>query len=504
MIGLFVIAFIVLFVFIYYEDIKGFIVATIYMHKLPEPKANFFFGNISSFLDTPENIFKILRKWGTDYYPIYHTWVAHMSAVNIVNPYDFEIIMSNMKHNTKGYFYHMFHNWLGTGLLTSEGNKWQERRKILTPAFHFNILKEFIKVFEAETKNLVDVLMKESHKPYVAITDLISDFTLDTIGETAMGTNFKEEDIKVSGRDYKKAIHEIGKLYVYRLSRPWLLYNLLYVFVPQYFKEKKLVKTLHTFTTNVISNRQKNFRTTKTESEVDFSYSKRKRLAMLDLLLTAKKQEGCIDDDGIREEVDTFMFEGHDTTSVAISYALMLIACHRDIQDRIYEEIQQVVTDSSQLDYQTLQELKYMEMCIKEVLRMYPSVPFIARILGEDIKTHSGHILKTGSLVQLHIYDVHYNPDIYPNPKTFDPDRFLPENSQNRHNFAYVPFSAGPRNCIGQKFAILEIKTVLCGILSAFILEPVDTPETVELITDVVLRSKDNIKVKFVPRKTVY
>ena len=142
-------------------------------------------------------------------------------------------------------------------------------------------------------------------------------------------------------------------------------------------------------------------------------------------------------------------------------------------------------------------------MCIKEVLRMYPSAPLIARVLGEDIKTHSGYILKTGSMVQLHIYDVHHNPDIYPNPEKFDPDRFLPENCQNRHNFAYVPFSAGPRNCIGQKFAILEIKAVLCGILATFILEPVDTPETVELIGDVVLRSKGNIKVKFIPRKNV-
>ncbi|XP_063907301.1 cytochrome P450 4C1-like isoform X2 [Zophobas morio] len=502
MIWLFVVAFIVLFVLIIYDQFKGFIFATIYMHKLPEPQANFFVGNMSSLFDTPENIFKILRKWGRDYYPIYHTWVAHLSAVNIVNPYDFEIIMSNMKHNTKGYFYHMFHNWLGTGLLTSEGSKWQERRKILTPAFHFNILQEFIKVFEAETKNLVDVFKQECHKPYIAITDFISDFTLDTI-ETAMGTNFKEENIKVSGRDYKTAIHEIGKIYVYRLSHPWLLHNLFYVFVPQYFKEKKLIQTLHTFTTNVISNRQRNFRSIKAQNEVDFSYSKRKRLAMLDLLLAAKKQEGCIDDGGIREEVDTFMFEGHDTTSVAISYALMLIACHRDIQDRIYEEIQQVVPESSQLNYQILQDLKYMEMCIKEVLRMYPSAPLIARVLGEDIKTHSGYILKTGSMVQLHIYDVHHNPDIYPNPEKFDPDRFLPENCQNRHNFAYVPFSAGPRNCIGQKFAILEIKAVLCGILAAFILEPVDTPETVELIGDVVLRSKDNIKVKFIPRKNV-
>jgi cytochrome P450 family 4 len=161
----------------------------------------------------------------------------------------------------------------------------------------------------------------------------------------------------------------------------------------------------------------------------------------------------------------------------------------------------QVLAGSTKPDYRTLQELKYLERCLKEVLRLFPSVPFIARVLGEDMTTYSGHHLKTGTMIHLHIYDLHRNPDIYPDPEKFDPDRFLPENCQNRHNFAYVPFSAGPRNCIGQKFAMLEIKAVLCGVLAEFVLEPVDTPESLELKTELVLRSGGGVRVKFVPRK---
>lgn len=132
---------------------------------------------------------------------------------------------------------------------------------------------------------------------------------------------------------------------------------------------------------------------------------------------------------------------------------------------------------------------------------MYPSVPFIARYLGEDIVTYSGHKLKAGSMVHLHIYDMHHNPAVFPDPEKFDPDRFLPENCQDRHNFAYVPFSAGPRNCIGQKFAILEMKASLVGILREFVLEPVDTPESLVLKTDLVLRALNGVRVKFVARK---
>jgi cytochrome P450 family 4 len=160
----------------------------------------------------------------------------------------------------------------------------------------------------------------------------------------------------------------------------------------------------------------------------------------------------------------------------------------------------QVLAGSTKPDYKTLQELKYTERCLKEVLRLYPSVPFIGRVLGEDMTTSTGHLLKAGTNMHLHIYDVHHNPEIYPDPEKFDPDRFLPENCQNRHNFAYVPFSAGPRNCIGQKFAMLELKAVLCGVLGEFVLEPVDTPSTIIVKSELVLRNVQGIKIKFVPR----
>jgi cytochrome P450 family 4 len=97
--------------------------------------------------------------------------------------------------------------------------------------------------------------------------------------------------------------------------------------------------------------------------------------------------------------------------------------------------------------YKNLQEMKYLERAVKEVLRLYPSVHFISRKLGDDLITGSGYKLPKGTITHLHVYDLHHNTDIYPDPERFDPDRFLPENCQNRHSFAYLPFSAGPRNC---------------------------------------------------------
>lgn len=105
--------------------------------------------------------------------------------------------------------------------------------------------------------------------------------------------------------------------------------------------------------------------------------------------------------------------------------------------------------EKTHLTLQELNDLKYMEYAIKECLRLYPSVPFIARVLEENVITKDGLVIPQGSNIYIHIFDIHRNTKYWPNPDKFDPERFTPENSVNRHPFAYVPFSAGPRNCIG-------------------------------------------------------
>lgn len=120
------------------------------------------------------------------------------------------------------------------------------------------------------------------------------------------------------------------------------------------------------------------------------------------------------------------------------------------LQDLVYEEIiEHSQEDQKHFSMQELTDLKYMECVIKEGLRLYPSVPFVIRELDEDIKTSEGFIIPAKVDAILHIFDIHRNPKYWPEPDKFDPDRFLPENCVNRHPFAYVPFSAGPRNCIG-------------------------------------------------------
>ncbi|CAG9864834.1 unnamed protein product [Phyllotreta striolata] len=458
---------------------------------IPGPQGSPILGTNNT-LHTPESLFIRDRKRAVEYYPIFKLWSLDAAGVFVMSPDDIELVLNNSKHINKSLFYNFLHSWLGTGLLTSGGSKWHSRRKILTPAFHFNILQQFVELLNKETQILVDNLSKSCSQPYVDVVKPITEFTLYSIGETSFGVSLRDHPDCPS---YKQAVYDFGHSFIYKGVRPWLWLPLIYKLSPTYRKDRQIVKTLHAFSTSVINERKERF----AESS-DGSYAERKRLALLDLMLKAKQNGADIDDEGIREEVDTFIFEGHDTTSVSICYTLMVLANEPVIQEEIYQEITSIIGSSDEPTYNDFNDMKYMERCIKESLRLYPSVPLIGRVVGENLMTKSGYTIPKGCNVNISFYDMHRRPEIWEDPEKFDPDRFLPDNVAKRHPFAYLPFSAGSRNCIGQRFAILEIKAVLCGILRNFKLEPVDTPADMKYKVDLVLRPAGEIRVKFVPR----
>ncbi|KAL3278891.1 hypothetical protein HHI36_016410 [Cryptolaemus montrouzieri] len=316
---------------------------------------------------------------------------------------------------------------------------------MLTPTFHFSILQKFLKIFNKESKRFVEKLKKNTEE-VTNISPFVSIYTLNSMCETSMGISLNETE---GGEGYRSSVHDFGNIIFKRLSRPWLLFHFIYHFTNAYLKQKLTIKALHNFSRNIIETRKKDMEIDRTEKNRD---SGKKRLALLDMLILAQKNGEDIDDEGIQEEVDTFMFEGHDTTAISISFTLMLLANNKHCQDKLYEEIISVFGDDDREPTHTdLQEMKYMERCIKESLRLYPSVPIVARMMDEDMTTRQGYFIPKGCVVAGMIYDMHRRADLYPEPDKFDPDRFLLENMSERHPFAYIPFSAGPRNCIGNE-----------------------------------------------------
>ena len=221
---------------------------------------------------------------------------------------------------------------------------------------------------------------------------------------------------------------------------------------------------------------------------------------MLDSLLRAE-QDHLIDADGVREEVDTFTFEGHDTTASALVFIFFQLAREQAVQERIFNEINEIYDRKPQADKsfrpQDYTELKFMDRALKECLRLWPPVTFISRAVTEDIVLSDGALLPAGCVANMQIFDLHRDPEQFPDPERFDPDRFLPENMDKRNPYAYVPFSAGPRNCIGQKYAMMELKVVVVHTLLRFRVLPVTRLEEINFVADLVLRSTNPIEVRF-------
>ncbi|XP_071653024.1 cytochrome P450 4C1-like isoform X2 [Temnothorax longispinosus] len=430
------------------------------INLIPGPPSYPIIGNVLQYLGSQEELWKALVTRNNQY-PIFKIWEIFLPVVFIHQPDDLEAILTSSKHIEKSFFYNILHPWFGTGLLTSKGAKWHSRRKILTPTFHFNILQNFVEILIEEGESMTKSL---KHTGGTVVKDLIpfvSKYTLNAICETAMGTSLHGHD--TFQQRYREAVHQIGKLLIYRMVRPWLYNNWIFSLTSKGREQRKMLKILHGFTEQIIAERKLYHDRTNGQYLKSFGNDTlaerddaepigipKKRLAMLDLLIAASRDDLMTDFD-IREEVDTFMFEGHDTTAMGLCFILALLAEHRDIQDRVRNEVNTALQENGEkFTMKLLQDLPYLDRCIKEGLRLYPSVFLISRITAEDVKLQS-YVVPAGTIINLNIYAIHRDPNFWPNPEVFDPDRFLPERKRNRHPYSYLPFSAGPRNCIEKR-----------------------------------------------------
>ncbi|EDS43520.1 cytochrome P450 4C1 [Culex quinquefasciatus] len=383
------------------------------------------------------------------------------------------------------------------------GSKWLHRRRILTPTFHFNILNGFHRTFVEECELLVGTLDEHAASgKATALQPVMSRFTLSTICETSMGVKLAS----MAGADeYRKKLYEIGEILVHRLMRPWLISDFVCKITGYQAVLRKLLLPVHAFTTGIINQRRELFqRNPETfddlTAEENVYTNTKKRYAMLDSLLRAE-QDQLIDADGVREEVDTFTFEGHDTTASALVFIFFQLAREQTVQERIFNEIHALYDRKPQADKslrpQDYAELKFMDRALKECLRLWPPVTFISRAITDDIVLADGALLPAGCVANVQIFDLHRDPEQFPDPERFDPDRFLPESVDKRNPYAYVPFSAGPRNCIGQKYAMMELKVVVVYTLLRFRVLPVTRLEEINFVADLVLRSTNPIEVRF-------
>ncbi|GIY72255.1 cytochrome P450 4C1 [Caerostris extrusa] len=321
-----------------------------------------------------------------------------------------------------------------------------------------------------------------------------------------MGIRIKAQSDE--NNEYAKAVHELcGDIYQ-RGIRPYLYPEIIFNLTSYGRRSNANLRLVHGLTRKVIkekkeemlASREKGFETATPPPE-----ERKMRKVFLELLLELHLNDPSFTEEDIREEVDTFMFEGHDTTAMGISWTLYCLGLYPEIQKIAFREIEDIFQNDTDRDVtrEDLTQMKYLECVIKgthllwissptrrnslhlsftlsssmESIRLYPVVPLMFRKCTETFKFLG-----------------------VSNPEKFDPERFLPENIRTRHPFAFIPFSAGPRNCIGQKFAMMEIKTVVANILRKFQLVSLDPRDKLNIYPALVTRTVKPLRMRFEPR----
>uniref|UniRef100_A0A2M4AQ83 Putative cytochrome n=1 Tax=Anopheles triannulatus TaxID=58253 RepID=A0A2M4AQ83_9DIPT len=395
--------------------------------------------------------------------------------------------------------------WLGSGLVVSTGAKWAQRRKVITPTFHFKILEDFLVIMNHQTDVLIEKLAAHVGGADFDIYENVTYCALDIISESAMGVKLNTQHNPHS--EYVEAVKEISDIIFKRLFSLAREYKWVFRFQKASRRQDELVKVVHDFAHRVISERKQQLEdererqlTNQKLEEMDV-YGKR-RMTLLDLLLNVTIDGQPLSDTDIREEVDTFMFAGHDTTTSCISFACYHLSRNPAIQQKVYEEIQEIVGPDAariELTNSTLQDLRYLDLVIKETLRMNPSVPIFGRRSAGDMIIDGVPVPK-GMQFDVHIYAMHNDPELYPEPERFDPERFSEEAQAARPPYSYIPFSVGARNCIGQRYAMLEIKTMLVKVLANYKLLPCEDKNRFLIKTDMTLKPVNGAFVKIVKR----
>lgn len=397
-------------------------------------------------------------------------WITHQ----LTNPVHIQqVLQSNFSNYRKGRDYHILKSSLGEGLLTSEGALWQRQRKMTQPALHSQQVGSFIRIMQNSALALMDRWQRRALNgdTFDIVPDLMH-LTLNIASHALFTTSLESETETIRealaiGRDYS-------------VDRAWSVIRLPLGFpTPRNRRYRKALADIHFVIDRMIAARR-----AATEKPPD----------LLSMLMEARDEEGRpMSDKQLRDEVTTLLTAGHETTTLALSWACYLLAQHPEAQQRMRSESE--FLHGGAPGYEDLPRLRYARMVIDETMRLYPPVWVISRQAIADDEM-SGYKIPAGSEILIFPYITHRHPQWWPEPDKFYPERFSPGNAPSRQKFAYIPFGAGPRACLGLNFAVTEIQVVLALIMQRFHLQPAAGTEPVSPEPSVTLRPLPGVHLK--------
>ncbi|WP_254535073.1 cytochrome P450 [Halomarina litorea] len=387
-----------------------------------------------------------------------------VDAYLVSNPDDVErvLVTEEEKYRKADFQDDAVDSLLGKGLLVSEGDFWAEQRQLAQPAFTMGRIGGLTDMMAEKTRATLDGW---SDGETLDVQLPMARLTVEIIVNAMFGTDIDEETV-YAVQDSLEPLGERFEPDVVRfLTPPW-------VPTPENREYEAALATLDGIVADLIERRRG---------------TEREGTDLLSILLRAQAM-GDQTDRQLRDEMMTMLLAGHDTTALTLTYAWHQIATHPEVEARLHEEVDEVLgggrrpneaggaVDDRPVTMGDLRDLKYTERVLKETMRLYPPVYTLFRQTNTDVRL-GGYRVPKDSLLMLPQWVVHRDPTYWEDPETFDPDRWLPERSEGRHRYAYFPFGAGPRHCIGKQLSLVEAKVITSSVARQFSMELVSSPE---------------------------
>jgi cytochrome P450 len=374
----------------------------------------------------------------------------------------------------------IFTAMFGEGLLSAPPEMWRKHRRTMAPAFAPAAIKSYAPAISAAAQAFAE-RWAQLPSPDIDMAEEMKAVTLRIICETMFSSDAPElTALAGSALGFTRAALNFGLLDILPLIGP--------------IRMKAKQQALHDDFAGMDGaiQRMVNQRRANLDSAPN---------DLLTRLIAAKDPEGGpgLTDQEIRDEVITIFEAGHETTAVALTFTWYLLAHHPQVEARLHEELDRVLGGRTPVEAD-LEALPYTRQVIEEAMRLYPPAPAVTgrrAVAADDI---CGEAVSPGERIMISTWVLHRHRRLWEDPETFDPDRFSPERSEGRHRFAYMPFGAGPRICIGMGLAMQEAVLILATLAQRFQPRMV-TPQEVSISARITIAPEGGLKMRLAPRQ---
>jgi cytochrome P450 len=344
------------------------------------------------------------------------------------------VLADNSANYHKGFGLAQAKRALGDGLLTSEGALWRKQRKVIQPAFQHKRMAQHAGVIAEEAGNLVGRLRSHAGDGPIDVMQEMTGLTLGVLGRTLLDSDLTA---------FRSLAHSFEAVQDQAMFEAMSLSKVpTWVPLPKQLRFRRARRDLQRIVDQLVAQR-----TARSGDDGD---------DVLTRLIDSTRQEAdpMVGRQRMRDELVTLLLAGHETTASTLSWTFYLIDRHPEVRERLHAEAVEVLGDRLPV-YEDLHHLTYTGRVLEEVMRLYPPVWMLSRLAQEDDEV-GGYPVPAGADVLICPYTLHRHPEFWDAPERFDPDRFDPDRAMSRPRYAYIPFGAGPRFCVGNHLGMME------------------------------------------------